>query len=483
MKTLDQVEPRIPIDATHTPGDATSVFKITQGGSYYLTGNITGVAGKNGILVQASDVTLDLMGHNLIGVASSLNGISLPGFISNLAIRNGTVRGWGGTGIEAVNTGDGRYEDLGATFNTGPGIRTGGGVIQRCTATSNRSHGFQVGTGTTVRGCTSEFNSGDGFSPLPSGSSSCTFADCVAYQNGGNGIVTLDASTLTNCAAADNLGAAGISLGNGSSATGCTSTFNQNSASGIVGGTGCSVAHCVVTDNNGAGINLSTGANIQSCVARNNRVNTGIRTGDNSVVKDCTSEANNGATTKGFSLGANCTIIGCTAAGNTAIGIQTSSDSTIKDCTVQGNTGDGIQAVDRCQIIACNSNGNGSGVNGSGIVGGVRTVVRHCNAAENQKSGIIVSGASLVSENYVGHNGLGVAAAGIDSNNGGTGSGSRIEANQARNNNGTGILGASNDVIIRNYSFSNTTNYNPASGANFGPIELPSTSTHPSANF
>jgi len=46
MKSLSEVEPRIAINATNTPGDADSLFKITQPGSYYLTGNITGVAGK-----------------------------------------------------------------------------------------------------------------------------------------------------------------------------------------------------------------------------------------------------------------------------------------------------------------------------------------------------------------------------------------------------------------------------------------------------
>ena len=54
MKTLDQVEARIPIDATNTPGDATSSFKIIAPGSYYLTGNVTGESGKNGLSVAAS---------------------------------------------------------------------------------------------------------------------------------------------------------------------------------------------------------------------------------------------------------------------------------------------------------------------------------------------------------------------------------------------------------------------------------------------
>lgn len=37
-KTLAQVEPRIPLTQETAPGDANSTFRITQQGSYYLTG-------------------------------------------------------------------------------------------------------------------------------------------------------------------------------------------------------------------------------------------------------------------------------------------------------------------------------------------------------------------------------------------------------------------------------------------------------------
>ncbi|MBU6412576.1 MAG: hypothetical protein KGS45_03815 [Planctomycetes bacterium] len=48
-KTLTEIEPRIAINATNTPGDFDSLYKITQPGSYYLTANIDGVANKSGI--------------------------------------------------------------------------------------------------------------------------------------------------------------------------------------------------------------------------------------------------------------------------------------------------------------------------------------------------------------------------------------------------------------------------------------------------
>src|SRR4051794_22926117 len=67
MKSLDQIEPRTPIDATHTPGDAANTFIISAPGSYYLTGNLTGVSGQTGICIASNDVTLDLGGFVLAG--------------------------------------------------------------------------------------------------------------------------------------------------------------------------------------------------------------------------------------------------------------------------------------------------------------------------------------------------------------------------------------------------------------------------------
>src|SRR5437660_8139783 len=61
MKTLDQIEPRKPI--------ASVPYTITSAGAYYVTTNLTGVSGTNGITIAANDVTLDLKGFSLVGVA------------------------------------------------------------------------------------------------------------------------------------------------------------------------------------------------------------------------------------------------------------------------------------------------------------------------------------------------------------------------------------------------------------------------------
>src|SRR4051812_20287644 len=64
MKTLDQVEPRMPIDVAHTTTNDDNEFILSSGGSYYLTGNI--VATKtNAIHVTGSGVTVDLNGFKI----------------------------------------------------------------------------------------------------------------------------------------------------------------------------------------------------------------------------------------------------------------------------------------------------------------------------------------------------------------------------------------------------------------------------------
>ena len=89
MKPLTDVEPRIAVNATNTPGNTTNQFIITQPGSYYLTGNIAGVSGKSGILVASNGVTLDLMGFTMVGVSGPVDGITMTGFFENVVIRNG----------------------------------------------------------------------------------------------------------------------------------------------------------------------------------------------------------------------------------------------------------------------------------------------------------------------------------------------------------------------------------------------------------
>jgi len=228
-KTLTEVEPRTAINATNTPGDADSLFKITQPGSYYLTGNITGVAGRHGIEIAASGVTLDLMGFDLSGVPGmgAFDGVSATfgSSFTNITIRNGSVRGWGDEGIDLATMSNSAVTDVRASGNTGNGISTGvGSTVAGCTASNNAGGGIFANSGSTVTGCSASFNSvgiATGFFSTVKG--------CTASSNTGDGILANEGSTVTGCTASSNFGD-GIQVSSDCRVTDNTCDSNGNGA-------------------------------------------------------------------------------------------------------------------------------------------------------------------------------------------------------------------------------------------------------------
>lgn len=231
-KTLTEVEPRIAINLTNTPGDADSLFKINAPGSYYLTGNIIGVTGKHGIEIATNDVTIDLNGFALIGVAGTLDGVATPLTRLNITVRNGTVRSWSGDGVELEAVDGGRVEAVLASANTGGGIRTGVAfTITNCSSHANTGLGIATDFGSTI-------------------------SHCSAYNNGLSGITTESSCTVTNCVARDN-GQHGIVVLSGSLVQGCTTLFNS------VHGLSCSGSNVILSNNMANnGLNGTTGAGI-----------------------------------------------------------------------------------------------------------------------------------------------------------------------------------------------------------------------------
>lgn len=64
---------------------------IDQPGFYYLKGNLSTTGSGIAIAIEASDVTLDLMGFCLTGPGSTGTGIFISAGINNLEVRNGNV--------------------------------------------------------------------------------------------------------------------------------------------------------------------------------------------------------------------------------------------------------------------------------------------------------------------------------------------------------------------------------------------------------
>jgi parallel beta-helix repeat protein len=212
---------RTPIGVNTTPGDATALFRITQPGSYYLTGNITGVVGRHGIAIATSGVSLDLMGFQMEGVAGSLDGIHVSDLsFGSTAVVNGSIRNWNrGTFLQG---GEARVADLRVYENVSDGLYTGNhSVVTGCIASVNGGRGIHVsGTG-IISNCDATFNTSHGISV----SSNSIISNSTARLNEGAGFFTGLGCTVTNCAALNNE-IAGFSLGDGNTVTHCSASLN-----------------------------------------------------------------------------------------------------------------------------------------------------------------------------------------------------------------------------------------------------------------
>ncbi|MEM0982714.1 MAG: right-handed parallel beta-helix repeat-containing protein [Planctomycetota bacterium] len=259
-KTTDEIEPRIAINAQNTPGDSGSVFRITQPGSYYLTGNVTGVAGRDGIEVVAEDVTIDLGGFSLIGVPGSLNGIlANSGSVDGLRVRNGIVSNWGNLGIFATTADSAHVEGI--------------------TARANGSNGITLGSVSVVRNCIADANGGIGIRLQDGG----RVVDCTASRNGTFGISANFASVISGCSAFRNT-LSGISASVSATISECTSYDNEGA--GIIASAGSQVVNCTARLNNDGGISLTgSGGMVHGCSLAANEV-FGISTNGNSSVLD-----------------------------------------------------------------------------------------------------------------------------------------------------------------------------------------------------
>lgn len=326
-------EPRIAVNAANTPGDADSLYRITARGSYYLTENIFGVANKHGIEIAAGGVVLDLNGFTITG-----NGIGSGNFdgitgsfstnTSGITVRNGTVFGWGRSGVNlsvSVLTGC-VIEGVHATLNSGIGISVPqDSTVSRCTASRNTGVGFFSANSTTFEACTSSENNSGGFTA----NSGTIFRGCEARSNVGNGF------------------SAG---GSGSTFESCTSTGNTGQY-GFDAGVACVFRSCVASQNTSpvstsAGFECQGGCVFTSCSSYNN-VSTNAQA--------------SGSTGAGFIIGIGSTITGCIAA---------------------TNEGDGIRADDRCHILESKVNEAGFGGTGAAI----RVIGDQCRVEGNHCS-------------------------------------------------------------------------------------------------
>ncbi len=275
MKSLTEVEPRIAINATNTPGDALSLFKINQPGSYYLTGNITGVSGKHGIVIASANVTLDLNGFSVLGTPGSLSGIASGGTIARVTVRNGFVRNWGVIGVNlAIGSVESvTLEDLESSANGGGFSVPARSDLRECRALDNAGVGFEVGSSFTLRQCTARNNISHGFSTAATG----VIERCLSSGNTGRGLSVASDATIVGV------------------------TTHDNGGSGIFTGDGCTIVECAASSNSSVGIEAAGACVIERCVTRNNESD-GIRVTSANIVRGNTSAGNGQSAQSGVGI-------------------------------------------------------------------------------------------------------------------------------------------------------------------------------------
>jgi hypothetical protein len=198
MKTLDQIEPRTPVDAVHTPGVSGIQYFITQFGSYYLATNIVGVSGDIGIYVATRNVTLDLNGFSVLGGPGVFFGISLGGGYANITVRNGIVSGWGiepgiynnarHVVLEHLNL-SGNWQGLNCANDT---------MIRDCIVSDNAGDGIILGNKSTVNACLVQSNASNGITVQGAGNVISGNNLCGNNTNGSSGLSAVNITGSNN---------------------------------------------------------------------------------------------------------------------------------------------------------------------------------------------------------------------------------------------------------------------------------------------
>ncbi|ARN56605.1 right-handed parallel beta-helix repeat-containing protein [Sedimentisphaera salicampi] len=301
MKTLDEVEPRIPIPGSETP---VSTFEIEESGSYYLTGSR--VCSSTGIYIGSgvNNVTIDLSGCTLSAVEGSTGTGILMQSCRNVSILNGTVEGFANCGIAEYNS-----------YGNAKGHRIFGVTVAGTGAAHTSFDAISLSGGKhIIENCIIRDNSNDGI-VLSSGGGTVRNND--VSNNGSNGIVVYRRNNVEGNRCCWN-GDSGI---------------NSNGPSIIKDN--------VCISNEEKGIQTQDGCRIIGNLVSSN-YNYGIYAGDNCCIKGNTANSNGSGGIHGTY---NCLFVDNVACENSTYGIHASSDGYIDSNTAVDNGNSNIYSA------------------------------------------------------------------------------------------------------------------------------------------
>ena len=349
MKTLDQTEPRTAIGILP--------YVITASGSYYLTANLVGVSGQDGIIVAADNVTIDLNGFTLSGANGTGTGIAISGSHSHLTAFNGGVRNWR-DGLSWPCCGAYRVSHLTCAFNQNNGITVGSdSVVENCNLDSNGGVGIQA-----------------------AGANNLLTANTVV-GSGSHGIVVGDFGKVMNCSVR-NPGGIGIQVNGTNGDIVCDGVVNPGQA-GISVGDNSAVRWCNIIGSSGVGFQGGVFVTADWNTCRSGKTH-GFVMANNAIIRNCTADSNAG---DGFQAGAGSSFFANLARKNTGRGALLGDSSEVHNSSFFANTSHGLQIGSKSLVAGNALLGNGAGGTGSGLVlTGSGNQVRQNSASGNATS-------------------------------------------------------------------------------------------------
>jgi Periplasmic copper-binding protein (NosD) len=185
MRTLQQVEPRVPIE---TLSGNTGKYDIIQPGSYYLTTNIVMDSSHDGISIQTSNVTVDLNGFTIIATTNR-SGVSIPlNGVRNIRVFGGRVMNClSGVNFGLFNSTDCTLENLEIECAPGRPFRYGitandRTIVRHCKITGadgSSSYAISIGSGSVVEDCLVRNCSAGVFTGSDTRVERCTVTGCI----------------------------------------------------------------------------------------------------------------------------------------------------------------------------------------------------------------------------------------------------------------------------------------------------------------
>ncbi len=472
FKTLQQVEPRT--DLAALDGDGLGVKVIKAIGSYYLSSDLAGTAGKDTIrVVTAGRVTIDLNGFALTNTGADRSAIALPTANDVVVIRNGIIIAANNSTATRAISGGNRVvcEDLAILGNSNVELVALGAecAVRRCRITGGGvTLGDRSSLSDSVVASTSDSSIKLGDDGHASG---------VKFTTGRAEFSLGDRGQMSDCqinaAGAPTLfGLSGnvVQTGSGAIVRRCTIDAGNVAGNAIGVGANSLVEGCRVERAFREGIksNLQGSVTVLGCsVTSNGR--RGIDLGENALVRDCSVL---GSGLDGILVGVNSSVSGCSVSGAGGIGISapTGDNVAVSRCTVRGVTGGPGISIFSGSITDCD-------VTGTTTAAGIQ--VTQNSRVERNRSAFNTSTEA------------GVTPGGIKV----IGSGNRIEGNHLVNNTGFGLeitsTGSINsntgNLVIGNNARGNVAgSFSISSGNSFGPAVSRAGmtgNTNPGANY